>query len=148
MFRLRDLIEELIKNGHLRKFLDDAANEKVVVPKVRRDPQRDQGENPEGEKVRITVNTIAGGFAGGGESNNARKRYVRQSEFEAKFVGHTSISSTPNLSFTKEDKREVMPHDDDPLVIQVQILNCDVKRELIDSGCSADIMYWEAFKAM
>ncbi|MCI20528.1 hypothetical protein A2U01_0041690, partial [Trifolium medium] len=41
-----------------------------------------------------------------------------------------------------------MPHDDDPLVIQVQILNCDVKRVLIDSGSSADIMYWEAFKAM
>jgi hypothetical protein len=41
-----------------------------------------------------------------------------------------------------------MPHNDDPLVIQVQILNCDVKRVLIDSGSSADIMYWEAFKAM
>ncbi|MCI47956.1 hypothetical protein A2U01_0069198, partial [Trifolium medium] len=24
-FRLRDLIEDLIKNGHLRKFLEDAA---------------------------------------------------------------------------------------------------------------------------
>jgi hypothetical protein len=63
-------------------------------------------------------------------------------------VGHTSFSHTPDLAFTKEDKREVMPHDDDPLVIQVQILNCDVKRVLIDSGSSADIMYWEAFKAM
>jgi hypothetical protein len=41
-----------------------------------------------------------------------------------------------------------VPHDDDPLVIQVQILNCDVKRVLIDSGSSADIMYWDAFKAM
>jgi uncharacterized membrane protein len=41
-----------------------------------------------------------------------------------------------------------MPHEDDPLVIQVQILNCDVKRVLIDSGNLADIIYWEAFKAM
>ncbi|MCI55904.1 hypothetical protein A2U01_0077155, partial [Trifolium medium] len=41
-----------------------------------------------------------------------------------------------------------MPHDDDPVVIQVQILNCDVKRVVIDSGSFADIMYWEAFKAM
>ncbi|WJX84068.1 hypothetical protein P8452_66678 [Trifolium repens] len=147
-FRLRDLIEELIKSGHLRKFRDDAANRKIVVPKARRDPQRDQEENPEGEKVRISVNTIAGGFAGGGELSNARKCYVRRAEFEAKFVGHTSISSTPDLSFTKEDKRKVMAHDDDPLVIQVQILNCDVKRVLIDSGSSADIMYWEAFKAV
>jgi hypothetical protein len=58
-FRLRDLIEELIKSGHLRKFLEDAADGKVVVPKVRRDPQGNQEENPEGEKVRIAVNTIA-----------------------------------------------------------------------------------------
>ncbi|WJX58397.1 hypothetical protein P8452_43858 [Trifolium repens] len=147
-FRLRDLIEELIKSGHLRKFLEDAADGKVVVIKVRRDPHENHEENLEGEKVRIAVNTIAGGFAGGGESSNARKRYIRRSEFEAKFVGHTSISHTPDLAFTKDDKREVMPHDDDPLVIQVQILNCDVKRVLIDSGSSADIMYWEAFKAM
>ncbi|KAK2392509.1 hypothetical protein QL285_065861 [Trifolium repens] len=58
-FRLRDLIEELIKGGHLRKFLEDAADGKVVVPKVRRDPQGNQEENPEGENVRIAVNTIA-----------------------------------------------------------------------------------------
>jgi hypothetical protein len=147
-FRLRDLIEELIKSGHLRKFLDDAANGKVVVPKIKRNPQRNQGEKSGEEKVRIAVNTIAGGFVGGGESSTARKRYVRRSEFEVKFVGHTSIAPVPDLSFTKEDKREVMPHDDDPLVIQVQILNCDVKIVLMDSGSSADIMYWEAFKVM
>ncbi|PNX87791.1 hypothetical protein L195_g043887, partial [Trifolium pratense] len=33
-FRLRDLIEELIRSGHLRKFIDDAAQGRVVVPKV------------------------------------------------------------------------------------------------------------------
>jgi hypothetical protein len=65
-----------------------------------------------------------------------------------KFLGHTSIALVPDLSFTKENKQEVMPHDDDPLVIQVQILNCDVKRVLIDSRSSADIIYGEAFKAM
>jgi hypothetical protein len=116
-FRLRDLIEELIKSGHLRNFLNDAANGKVVVPKTQRGPQRDQGQSSGEEKIRIAVNTIAGGFVGGDESSNARKRYVSRAEFEAKFVGHTSISSTPDFSFTKEDKREVMPHDDDPLVI-------------------------------
>jgi mRNA-degrading endonuclease YafQ of YafQ-DinJ toxin-antitoxin module len=50
-FRLIDLIEELIKSGHLRKFLDDAANGKVVVLKNQRNPQRDQGgENQERRK--------------------------------------------------------------------------------------------------
>jgi hypothetical protein len=58
-FRLRDLVEELIKSDHLRKFLDDAANGKVVVPKTQRNPQRDQGEKSGEQKVRIAVNTIA-----------------------------------------------------------------------------------------
>jgi hypothetical protein len=37
------------------------------------------------------VITIAGGFAGGGNSNNARKRYVRKSERESGVVGHISF---------------------------------------------------------
>jgi hypothetical protein len=63
-------------------------------------------------------------------------------------VNHVAFSPAPDLSFSPKDAQGVVPHDDDPLVIQVQIMNCDVKRVLIDSGSSADIMYWEAFKAM
>jgi hypothetical protein len=104
----------------LRKCLDDASNDIVVVPKSQRNPQKDQGGEKAGEeKVRISVNTIAGGFAGGGKSGAARKRYVRHLDFETKFVGQTSVAPVPDISFTKEDKQEVMPHDDDPLVIQV-----------------------------
>jgi hypothetical protein len=104
----------------LRKFLDDAVNGKVVVPKNQRNPQRDQGGEKSGDKkVRMAVNSIVGGFDGGGQSGAAKKRYMRRSDFEAKFVGHTSIAFVPNISFTKEDKQGVVPHDDDPLVIKV-----------------------------
>jgi hypothetical protein len=47
-FKLRDLVEELIKSGHLRKFLDDASNGRVVVPKSQRNPEKDQGGKKEG----------------------------------------------------------------------------------------------------
>ncbi|MCH85525.1 hypothetical protein A2U01_0006371, partial [Trifolium medium] len=46
------------------------------------------------------------------------------------------------------DGRGILPHDNDPLVIQVQILNCDIKIVLVDSGNFADVMYWEAFSGM
>jgi hypothetical protein len=50
----------LIKSGHLRKFLDDASNSRVVIPKSQRDPQKNQGGEKAGEeKARISVNTIA-----------------------------------------------------------------------------------------
>ncbi|CAJ2645421.1 unnamed protein product [Trifolium pratense] len=148
-FRLRDLIDELIKSGHLRRFIDDAAQGRVVVPKIpRQEPRDTQGPSKEPPKERISVNTIAGGFSGGGESSLARKRYVRRAISEIYLVRQPQPLDVPDLVFTARDGLEVAPHDDDPLVIQVQILNCDVKRVLIDSGSSADIMYWEAFKAM
>ncbi|MCI01003.1 hypothetical protein A2U01_0022027, partial [Trifolium medium] len=90
----------------------------------------------------------AGGFTGGGESRAARKRYLRRIIQETNLVGQVSFPPTPEISFSANDGNGIFPNDDDPLMIQVQILNCDVKRVLIDSGSSADIMYWEAFKAM
>ncbi|KAK2425775.1 hypothetical protein QL285_024519 [Trifolium repens] len=148
-FRLKDLIEELIRSGHLKKFIERAAQDNKArqrSPRSPRDPPTEEAR--EKDQPRIAVNTIAGGFAGGGNSNNARKRYVRKSEREPAMIGHVSFPPAPDLSFSPKDATDIVPHDDDPLVIQVQILNCDVKRVLIDSGSSADIMYWDAFKAM
>ncbi|GAU16655.1 hypothetical protein TSUD_326050 [Trifolium subterraneum] len=148
-FRLRDLIEDLIRRGHLRKFLEDAAKGQIALPKQTPNQQKGEGDGRNnGEKQRVAVNTISGGFAGGGESNSARKRYVRKSRFEVCSVVSSTFPHTPEISFNPEDARDVIPHNDDPLVIPVQILNCGVKRVFIDSGSSADIQYWDAYKAM
>ncbi|MCH97763.1 hypothetical protein A2U01_0018759, partial [Trifolium medium] len=70
-FRLRDLIDELIKSGYLRKFLEDAAQGRVVVPKPHKHQSKDQSDGEGGAgKSRIAVNTIAGGFSGGGETSS------------------------------------------------------------------------------
>ncbi|CAJ2667557.1 unnamed protein product, partial [Trifolium pratense] len=120
-FRLRDLIEELIKSGHLRRFIDDAAQGRVVVPKIpRQEPRDPPGPSREPPKERISVNTIAGGFSGGGESSSARKRYVRRAISEIYLVRQPQPLDVPDLAFTAKDGLEVAPHDDDPLVIQVQ----------------------------
>ncbi|GAU46884.1 hypothetical protein TSUD_133830 [Trifolium subterraneum] len=72
-YKLRDLIEGLIRSGHLRKFMEKtvqvqtAKQEDTEAPLE--SPQDDKGK----ETARVAVNTIAGGFTGGGESNSARK---------------------------------------------------------------------------
>jgi hypothetical protein len=148
-YKLRDLIEELIRSGHLRKFIEKAAQGKTCRSGTTRQPRSPPPEEDKGkEKARIAVNTIAGGFAGGGESSSARRRYLRRIERETHSTNHVEFPPAPDLSFSPKDAWGVVPHDDDPLVVQVQILNCDVKRVLIDSGSSTDIMYWDAFKAM
>jgi hypothetical protein len=52
-------------------------------------------------------------------STPSHEDYVRRMEQNEKFIGHTEVTPVPDLSFTKEDKREILPHDDDPMVIQV-----------------------------
>ncbi|GAU24176.1 hypothetical protein TSUD_84110 [Trifolium subterraneum] len=121
----------------------------ALTPPPPRSPRRSPPrEDDEKEPKRIAVNTIVGGFTGGGESRAAKKCYLRRIIQETNMVAHISSPRAPEISFSHSDGEGVFSHDDDPLVIQVQILNCDVKRVLIDSGSSADIMYWEAFKAM
>jgi hypothetical protein len=141
------LIEELIRSGNLKRFIERAAQENKARESSPRSPHNPPSKEARGkDQPRIAVNTITGGFAGGGNSNNARKHYVRKSERESSVVGHISFPPALDLSFSPKDATNIVPHDDDPLVIQVQILNCDVKRVLIDSGSSADIMYWNAFR--
>ncbi|MCI84550.1 hypothetical protein A2U01_0105828, partial [Trifolium medium] len=72
------------------------------------------GEASKGDKSRVAVNTIAGGFAGEGESNSARKRYVRRSTLDVMLIEQQAFPLIPDISFNAEDRRDVMPHDDDP----------------------------------
>jgi hypothetical protein len=46
------------------------------------------------------------------------------------------------------DYKGVVPHDDDPIVVTLQIFNWDVKRVLIDPCSSTDILYYEAFEKL
>jgi hypothetical protein len=146
---LRDLIEELIRSGHLRKFIEKAAQrneERSDTTKTPRSPdiEEDKGK----DAVIIAATTIAGGFAEGGESSSARRRYLHRTGREAHLINHVAFPPALDLSFSPDDANGVVPHNDDPLVIQIQILNCDVKRVLVDSGSSANIMYWDAFMTM
>jgi hypothetical protein len=63
-------------------------------------------------------------------------------------MGEVSFPKIPELSFSEKDSEGVVPHDNDPLVIQVHILGWDLKRVLMDTWSSANIMYWDAFAGM
>ncbi|GAU23955.1 hypothetical protein TSUD_183540 [Trifolium subterraneum] len=83
-----------------------------ILSSGHRSPPR---EDDEKEPKRIAVNTIAGGFAGGGESKAARKRYLRRIIQETNTLAHVSSSRAPEISFSPGDGEGVFPHDDDPL---------------------------------
>jgi len=58
---------------------------------------------------------------------------------------HTFNERSPNITFSARDFEGVVPHDDDPMVITLQILHWNIKQVLIDTGSSTDILTYEAF---
>ncbi|GAV64589.1 hypothetical protein CFOL_v3_08107, partial [Cephalotus follicularis] len=114
--QLENQIEDLIRRGHLCKYVDRE------TPQGRREQRREEAPHREEEpqqKPRGVIHTISGGVASDGEE-------------EA-------------ISFSEADYEGVrLPHDD-PVVVTLMVELFTTKRILIDSGSSVDILYKHAF---
>ncbi|GAV66156.1 hypothetical protein CFOL_v3_09666, partial [Cephalotus follicularis] len=108
---LKNQIEDLIRKGHLHKYIDRNA------PQERRERREEAPHQQEEQQPRDAIHTISGGVA----------------------------SDKDVISFFEVDyKRICLPHDD-PVVVTLQVALFTMKRILIDSGSSTDILYKHAF---
>jgi hypothetical protein len=106
-YKLRDLIEELIRSRHLRKFIEKAAQGRAGRSGATKQPRSPPPEEDKGkEKARIAVNTRAGGFAGGGESSSARRRYLRRIERETHSTNHVAFPQLRTYNFLPKTQVE------------------------------------------
>ncbi|XP_068474811.1 uncharacterized protein [Phaseolus vulgaris] len=131
-------LDELVKNGFLKDYLAGSATAAALAV-----PEEDQAhEMP----IHGEVHTISGGFSEGGPTASQCKRYVRSVNSVA---GEGSDDPwETNLVFTKADLRDVVPHDNDPVVISVVTAGRKVHRVLVDQGSSADVMFWSTFNKL
>ncbi|XP_068502550.1 uncharacterized protein [Phaseolus vulgaris] len=53
-----------------------------------------------------------------------------------------------DITFTKADLRNVVPHNNDPIVISLVTTGRKVHRVLVDQGSSADVMFWLTFNKL
>ena len=53
-----------------------------------------------------------------------------------------------DLVFTRADLRDVVPHNNDPVVISVITAGRKVHRVLVDQGNFADVMFWSTFNKL
>ncbi|XP_020219655.1 uncharacterized protein LOC109802649 [Cajanus cajan] len=163
---LRDRIEELIQAGHLGQYVQRQQSHRGGSG----GPGRARGRGPgaradlptgsqqhasgavqakitqetESAPLRGVINTIAGGFAGGGASSSARKRHLRSINY-AHSTASIPHSSSPSISFFDEDYAGINPNQDDPMVIVVEVANWEVQKTLIDQGTSDDVLSWPMF---
>ena len=80
----------------------------------------------------MKLNTNLGGFFGGGNTATKHKRYARA----VMSLDTRSLDDSPKLDlyFTKSYLEDVVPHDNDPMVISVVMVGRRVHRVLIDQG--------------
>ncbi|GAV91798.1 hypothetical protein CFOL_v3_35184, partial [Cephalotus follicularis] len=108
--QLKNQIEDLIRKGHLRKYVDRDA------PQGRREQRREE----------------------------APRQQEKQQQQQPRGVIHT-ISEEEVITFSEVDYEGVhLPHDD-PVVVTLLVELFTMKRILIDSGSSTDILYKHAF---
>ena len=53
-----------------------------------------------------------------------------------------------DITFTKGDLRNVVPHDNDPIVISLVTAGRTVHQVLVDQASSADVMFWPTFEKL
>ncbi|GAV82764.1 hypothetical protein CFOL_v3_26215, partial [Cephalotus follicularis] len=124
---LKNQIEDLIRKGHLRKYVDRDA------PQERREHREEAPQQPE----EGLIHTIFGGVASSGDHNRSRKAYARQTFAVQQYQKSKRLKNGGDeeiISFSKADYDGVcLPHDD-PVVVTLQVKLFSMKRILIDKS--------------
>ena len=118
-------IEDLIRRGHLGHYLKEP---------------REATPCPKGP-IEQQIDVIFGGSVADDSSSTVRKAYARSA-----IKKRPRPELEPKITFGAEEVER--SHHDDALVISIRIANARVKRVMVDTGSSADVLYLDAFKKL
>ncbi|MQL90010.1 hypothetical protein Taro_022586 [Colocasia esculenta] len=147
--QLKDEIESLIKCGYLGGYV--RRNENRARPREQT-PDQPINNEPNGQEI----NVIAGGFGGGGESNQSQCDYARRvhvldrapASRLAPYPQNPCTRSEEVITFSDEDLVGVAIQHTDALVVSATINHCNVRRILIDNGSAPDVLAYDCFLLM
>ncbi|KAK3017080.1 hypothetical protein RJ639_007011 [Escallonia herrerae] len=146
---MSDLLDRVEKYLRAEEDSTTSQHEEAHAGYKRQDPKwkkksaeniRDAAEDPP------VINTISGGPSTGGLSSSSRKAYARHVNLTQGSAKRPRTSTS--LEFNDADLDGIsLPHDD-ALVITLRVDAFNIKRFLVDTGSSADIIFEDAFNQM
>ncbi|GFZ00954.1 hypothetical protein Acr_14g0005890 [Actinidia rufa] len=158
---LKAFLEQLVHDGHLKEFVDDEKTRAEAAEiEANRRPNRGREEaeetaDPEDEDFPLgTIHMI------GGPNDPSLESKIRSEIRMIKQMHEVlSVQAPPKKIKTAETERDCVtfsraelervqhPHSDQ-LVVQLRIGGYDVKRILVDTGSSVEVMYYDLFKQL
>ena len=142
-YDLYDVMEQLVREGRLVKYIaSQRSPRKRRVSPIRDEERRNLTTQrtldlervweyqEDIETITKTINVIVGGFAGGGITKLAHKKYLQEvlSLSTANMKKAHKTPSTLEIVFSSSDLEKVIPGHDDPMIISAVMVNAEVKR--------------------
>ncbi|XP_009765855.1 uncharacterized protein [Nicotiana sylvestris] len=134
---LREEVETLLKNGHLREFLRDQAKNNYG-----RNHDNAESSKAGDDPSRLTINMISIGNKINGITFSAAKK-TKVSVTHSKRLQEVTED---DITFMEEDTDRLLLSHNDALVISLNVLDFKIKRVLVDPGSSANIIQWRVFE--
>ncbi|XP_070050907.1 uncharacterized protein [Nicotiana tomentosiformis] len=134
---LRKEVATLLKNGHLREFLSDQANNNYSRNRDKAESSK-AGENP----PRQTINMIFGE----NEINRVTFSLAKKTKVSINHSKRLREVAEDDITFTEKDANRLLLSHNDALVISLNVLDFKIKHVLVDPRSSANIIKWRVLK--
>ncbi|KAK4389832.1 hypothetical protein Sango_2320200 [Sesamum angolense] len=143
---LRDYMQRFVEAVHEKYIRIEESNASDPSLGVKRKGR--EGEKEPKKKEERVIAVISGGPTGG-DSANARKALALATmgnHWQAPIqVYNVNSKNREEISFNSQDMDPMRNQNNDALVISATLANFLVKKVLVDSGSSADIMFYDAY---
>ncbi|XP_057512776.1 uncharacterized protein LOC130794833 [Actinidia eriantha] len=157
---LKAFLEQLVRDGHLKEFVDDEKT-RAEATEAETATGPDRGENEieamDTEDEDLPLGTIH--MIRGPSHPNLKNKIRSEIRMIRQMHEVLSVRSMPKkmkaaeaekecITFSRADLERVQHPHSDPLVVQLRIDRYDVKRILVDTGSSVEVMYYDQFKQL
>jgi hypothetical protein len=149
-FSLKQHLDQLVKEGHLRCYLCDGQKQHLTG-----EPRAVHNTKPHARVIEMIDTSRLSSQSHDRLRSELRKAQHLREVFHvveglvvSKKPRKDLLASEQHIFFSAEDLRDVQTLHDDPLVIKLRIGDLDVKRVLVDQGSCSEIMYLDLFHGL